>query len=54
MSGKAQAKAEGRTSSLIWLQGLLCGALVTLATPVAMLLGVLLAPAIGVVMLDRS
>jgi hypothetical protein len=39
---------------LIWLQGLLCGALVTLATPVAVLLGVLLAPAIGVAMLDRS
>lgn len=54
MSGKAQAKAEGRTSSFIWLQGLLCGALVTLATPVAVLLGVLLAPAIGVAMLDGS
>lgn len=53
MSRKAGVKAGGRTSSLIWLQGLLCGALVTLATPVAVLLGVLLVPAIGVASLDR-
>jgi hypothetical protein len=52
MSGKASVRTERRTSSLIWLQGLLCGALVTLATPVALLLGVLLAPAVGVAMLD--
>ena len=31
--------------SLVWLQGLLCGALVTLATPTALLAGALLAPA---------
>lgn len=31
--------------SLIWLQGLLCGAIVTLATPSALLIGILLAPA---------
>ena len=31
--------------SLIWLQGLLCGSIVTLATPSALLLGIMLAPA---------
>jgi hypothetical protein len=39
---------------LIWLQGLLCGALATLATPTALLLGVLLAPAIAAVLFDRE
>src|SRR5690349_1624154 len=33
-----------RQRSFVWLQGLLCGALATLATPTALLLGVLLAP----------
>ena len=31
---------------MVWLQGLLCGAMVTLATPTALLLGVLLGPAL--------
>jgi hypothetical protein len=31
--------------SLLWLQGLVCGALLTFATPTALLLGVLMAPA---------
>ena len=35
-----------RQHSLIWLQGLLCGAMATLATPTALLLGVLLGPAL--------
>lgn len=43
-----------RQHSLIWLQGLGCGALVTLATPTALLLGVLLAPAIAAVVFDRE
>ena len=36
----------------MWLQGLLCGALATLATPTALLLGVLLGPAIVALTLD--
>jgi hypothetical protein len=43
-----------RRNSLIWLQGLLCGAMVTLATPTALLLGVLLAPALVAIVLDRE
>lgn len=43
-----------KQSSLIWLQGLLCGALVTLATPTALLLGVLLAPALLAIVFDRQ
>jgi hypothetical protein len=43
-----------RQYSLIWLQGLLCGALATLATPTALLLAVLLAPAIVAMLFDRE
>src|ERR1700722_10136739 len=43
-----------RQHSLVWLQGLLCGALVTLATPTALLLGVLLGPALLVAFLDTE
>ena len=43
-----------RQHSLVWLQGLLCGALVTLATPTALLLSVLLGPALLVAFLDTE
>jgi hypothetical protein len=43
-----------RQHSLIWLQGLLCGAMATLATPTALLLAVLLAPALLASVLDRE
>jgi hypothetical protein len=43
-----------RQHSLIWLQGLLCGAMATLATPTALLLGVLLGPALLAVVLDHQ
>lgn len=46
--------ATGPRRSLIWLQGLLCGALVTLATPSALLIGVMLAPAGLAYRLDRE
>jgi len=48
------AAAPGRQHSLAWLQGLLCGALVTLATPTALLLAVLLAPAMAAYLVDRA
>jgi hypothetical protein len=43
-----------RQHSLVWLQGLLCGAVATLATPTAVLLGVLLGPALLALVLDRQ
>ena len=46
--------ATQRQHSLVWLQGLACGALVTLATPTATLLGILLAPALLAVMFDHE
>jgi hypothetical protein len=41
-----------RGGSLLWLQGLACGAVVTLATPSAVLLAVLLVPALLAMLLD--
>jgi hypothetical protein len=41
-----------RRGSGLWVQGLLCGAVVTLATPTALLAGVLLLPALIVHLLD--
>ena len=52
---KAQpAAAQPRQHSLVWLQGLLCGAVATLATPTALLLGVLLGPALLAIPLDHE
>jgi hypothetical protein len=51
MSG--QARPRGRGSGL-WLAGLACGAVITLATPTAVLAGLLLAPAGLAWMLDRA
>ncbi len=52
MKSASSARANG--TSTIWLQGLVCGALVTLATPLALLLVVLLAPAIAAGLLDSQ
>jgi hypothetical protein len=59
MAKQASAKRVGtarqpRQHSLIWLQGLLCGAMATLATPTALLLGVLLGPALLAIALDHE
>jgi hypothetical protein len=43
-----------RQRSMVWLQGLLCGAVVTFAPPTALLMGVLLAPALLALVLDRQ
>src|ERR1700753_3961609 len=48
------ASRQPRPHSLVWLQGLLCGALATLATPTALLLGVLLGPALLAVAFDSE
>jgi hypothetical protein len=50
----SRTQQRQRQHSLIWSQGLLCGALATLATPTALLLGVLLAPAIAAALFDRE
>ena len=46
--------SKPRRHSLVWTQGLLCGAIVALATPTATLLGVLLGPALFALLLDRE
>jgi hypothetical protein len=53
-SSPRTAPAEEAPRSLIWLQGLICGGVATLATPSAFLGGVLLAPAILAYKLDRE
>lgn len=51
---KSESSARAGGTSTIWLQGLVCGALVTLATPLALLLAVLLAPAIVTGLLESQ
>ena len=54
---KAVAKskqAAPRQHSLVWLQGLACGAVVTLTPGFALLLGALLAPGVLALLLDRE
>jgi hypothetical protein len=52
----ARKAAGGRRGggSLMWLQGLVCGALLTFATPIALLIGILLAPAVLAAVMDSA
>jgi len=50
----AKAAVAGRRHSFVWLQGLACGAVVTLAPATALLLAVLLGPAGLALALDRQ
>jgi hypothetical protein len=43
-----------RQHSMVWLQGLLCGAMAMLAPPTALLMVVLLAPAVLALVFDRQ
>jgi hypothetical protein len=45
---------RSRQHSMVWLQGLLCGAMATLALPTALLMGVLLGPALLALVFDRQ
>jgi hypothetical protein len=54
MAKRKPLVAAPRQRSLVWLQGLLCGAMATLATPTALLLAVLLGPAFAAIGLDRD
>jgi uncharacterized oligopeptide transporter (OPT) family protein len=49
----AKPARGGRLGSLLWLAGLGCGALVTLATPTAVLAGCLLAPGLLSLLVDQ-
>jgi hypothetical protein len=51
---KKHAAVPARRGSGLWLQGMACGALVTLATPTALVGGVLLLPTIIVYFVDRT
>ena len=53
MARKA-ARAPSRPHSMVWLQGLTCGAIVTLAPSIALLLGVLLGPGLLAFVFDRD
>ena len=52
--GRKSTLEPAAPRSLLWLQGLLCGALATLATPTAMLLAVLFGPALVAPLLDSQ
>jgi hypothetical protein len=52
--GGTRAAKPGGERSMVWLQGLLCGALATLATPTAALFAILLLPGLVAVALDRA
>ena len=51
---KARPPTAARRGSGPWIQGLVCGAVVTLATPTALLAGVLLLPSIIVYFVDST
>ncbi len=53
-AGSGAGAQQPRQHSLVWLQGLLCGAMVTLATPTALLVGVLLGPALLAILFDQE
>ncbi len=52
----ARKAARGRRGggSFMWLQGLVCGALLTFATPIALLVAVLLAPTVAAAVMDAA
>jgi hypothetical protein len=58
MAGKAPVRqtAQPKTGigSMLWLQGMVCGAILTFATPAALLGGTLLAPALIALLADRE
>lgn len=54
MSAEAAKPASPGPGGTVWVQGLVCGAVVTLATPIAVLIALLLAPGIGAWLLERE
>ena len=54
MKARKSAAPKGKGNIAIWLQGLACGTCVALAPGPSMLVGVLLAPAIAMLVVDRT
>lgn len=54
MTAGTEKPGSGAPGKAIWLQGLACGAAVALATPCTVLAGLLLAPGLGVLLLERE
>jgi hypothetical protein len=52
--GRSQARPKSGIGSMLWLQGMVCGAILTFATPAALLGGTLLAPALIAALADRE
>jgi len=53
-SAAGTARPAGTAGALAWAEGLLCGGLVALLPPTALLLGVLAGPAVIAMLLDRQ
>lgn len=53
MKARAAARPAHGLGSAVWLQGLACGAVVAMATPTAVLGGLLLVPGIAALLLER-
>src|SRR5271167_3456678 len=51
-AASSRGAAPAKSNALMWIQGLLCGGLVALLPPTALLLGVLLGPALLALFLD--
>jgi len=51
---RPQVRAKSGMGSMIWLQGMVCGAVLTFATPAALVGGTLLAPALLALVADRE
>ena len=54
MARTAQAAGAEKPVRTLWLQGLLCGALIVAFPAIGLLLGVLLAPGLAAILVDRS
>jgi len=50
----SKAKRAAPAGSGMWLQGMICGAVLTFATPAALLAGVMLAPALVALVCERT
>ncbi|MBN8925512.1 MAG: hypothetical protein BGO51_13710 [Rhodospirillales bacterium 69-11] len=50
----ARSKADPKRHSLVWLQGLACGALAALVPSLAVMIGILLGPGLVMLVLDQE
>jgi hypothetical protein len=52
--GRSPAQPKSGIGSMLWLQGMVCGAVLAFATPAALLGGTLMAPALIALLADRD